>query len=377
MRVKMKKILYLLGMLFLLPIIATAPKKALIFGVTGQDGSYLSEFLLEKGYEVHGVKRCSSSSNTNRIDSLLKKTSHYNNFFLHDGDLSDSGSVRALIQHICPDEIYNLAAQSQVRYSFDTPEQTADINALGVLRILDAIRSVEPTKKIKFYQASSSEMFGKVQEMPQKETTPFYPRSPYGIAKLYAHWITVNYREAYGLFACSGILFNHESPLRGEMFVTRKISLAVAKMYHGIHDILYLGNLDARRDWGYAKDYIEAMWQVLQQESPGDYVIASGETHTVREFVELAFKEIGITVCWQGKGVDEVGYDLETGAILVKIDPQYFRPTEVDVVLGDATKAFKAFGWKASTTLEELVKIMVQEDIKKFPYTYVKKERIV
>jgi GDPmannose 4,6-dehydratase len=364
----MKKLSAVLIIFSVMASTVCSAKKALIFGVTGQDGAYLSEFLLEKGYEVHGIKRCSSTSNTNRIDGLIKKTISYHNFFLHDGDLSDSGSIRTLIQQICPDEIYNLAAQSHVRYSFDTPEQTADINALGVLRILDAIKTLEPIKKIKFYQASSSEMFGKVQEMPQKETTPFYPRSPYGIAKLYAHWMTVNYREAYGVFACSGILFNHESPLRGEMFVTRKITLAVAKVHHGVHDVLYLGNLDALRDWGYAKDYVEAMWQILQQETPGDYVIASGETHTVREFVELAFKEIGIALRWEGKGVNEIGYDSLTGTVLVKIDAQYFRPTEVDIVLGDATKANKMFGWKSSTPLGELVKIMVREDIKRLAY---------
>lgn len=351
--------------LLLLPVNNFAyQKKALIFGVTGQDGAYLADFLLEKGYEVHGVKRASSASTTKRLTFLLKKSVNFNSFFLHDGDLADLGSIISLIQQIDPDEIYNLAAQSHVRVSFDTPEQTADINALGTLRILEAIHVTDAKKKIRFYQASSSEMFGKVRETPQTENTPFYPRSPYGVAKLYAHCITVNYREAYGHFACSGILFNHESPMRGETFVTRKISLAVAKHKLGLGEVIYLGNLDAKRDWGYAKDYVEAMWLILQQDEPGDYVIATGQSHTVREFVELAFKQVGIDIVWQGTGVHEIGLNSVTGEILVKIDPQYFRPSEVDYVLGDATKARRLFGWKATTSFSELVEIMVHEDIK-------------
>jgi len=360
----MKRLLVVGLVLLLLPIYNLANrKKALVFGVTGQDGAYLSEFLLQKGYEVHGVKRASSASTTQRLNLLLKKSVNYTNFFLHDGDLADLGSIINLIQQVDPDEIYNLAAQSHVRVSFDTPEQTADINALGALRILEAIHVTDPHKKIRFYQASSSEMFGKVRETPQKETTPFYPRSPYGVAKLYAHCITVNYREAYDHFACSGILFNHESPYRGETFVTRKISLAVAKHRLGIGEILYLGNLDARRDWGYAKDYVEAMWLILQQDQPDDYVIATGESHTVREFIELAFRQVGIDIAWQGSGIDEIGLNKATGEALVKIDPQYFRPSEVDYVLGDATKAFTLFGWKSTTSFNELVKIMVENDI--------------
>jgi len=342
------------------------PKKALIFGVTGQDGTYLSEFLLEQGYEVHGVRRRSStSSNTERIDYLSENMLYEGRFFLHYGDLSDSGSIHTLVQEINPDEVYNLAAQSHVGISFSLPEQTSDIDALGVLRILEAIRKTGNAKKTKFYQASTSELFGKVRTIPQTESTPFYPRSPYAVAKLYAYWITVNYREAYGMYACNGILFNHESPLRGENFVTRKITQAVAKIHAGLQETLSLGNLDAKRDWGYAKDYVIAMWSMLQQEKPADYVIATGQTHTVREFVELAFKEVGITICWNGQGVDEVGFDQATGRVLVKVDPQYYRPTEVDFLLGDATKAHLELNWKPATSFQDLVKIMMHEDVKR------------
>jgi len=338
----------------------TLKKKALIFGITGQDGAYLTEFLLKKGYEVHGVKRRSSTFNTQRIDFLYKEDS----LFLHYGDLSDSSSINKLIKNIQPDEIYNLGAQSHVKVSFDQPEYTADIDALGVLRILEAIKNAELIKKTKFYQASSSEMYGKVQEKPQTEKTPFYPRSPYAVAKQFGHWITKNYREAEGLFACSGILFNHESPLRGETFVTRKISRAVARIKKGIDKILYLGNLDASRDWGYAKDYVEAMWLMLQQDTADDYVIATNETHTVREFVELAFKEIGIEIIWKNSGLDEIGVDKNTGITYVAIDPKYFRPSEVDYLLGDYAKAYKKLRWKPKTTFKELVSLMVQSDLK-------------
>ncbi|GMU19296.1 MAG: GDP-mannose 4,6-dehydratase [Candidatus Babeliales bacterium] len=338
-------------------------KKALIFGITGQDGAYLAELLLQKKYEVHGVKRRSSSFNTQRINHLYHDPHVYgNNFILHYGDLADSMCIAKLINDILPDEIYNLGAQSHVRVSFDIPEYTADIDALGTLRILEAIKNCP--HKIKFYQASSSEMYGKVQEIPQNERTPFYPRSPYGCAKLFSYWITVNYREAYDIFACNGILFNHESPYRGETFVTRKITRAVAKVAMGKSEILYLGNLDAKRDWGYAKDYVEAMWLMLQQEQPGDYVIATGKTYSVREFVELAYKEIGITIVWKGHNFDEVGIDRATGNILVAIDPIYFRPTEVDLLIGDSSYAQQTLGWQPKTSLQELVKIMVSYDIK-------------
>lgn len=339
-----------------------AHKKALIFGITGQDGAYLAEFLLEKGYQVHGVKRRSSSFNTQRINYLYQDP-HIKDqsFILHYGDLADSMCIAKLIQEIQPDEVYNLGAQSHVRVSFDIPEYTADIDALGTLRILEAIKNCP--KKIKFYQASSSEMYGKVQEVPQTEQTPFYPRSPYGCAKLFSYWITVNYREAYNIFACNGILFNHESPIRGETFVTRKITRAVAATALGKANILYLGNLDAQRDWGYAKDYVQAMWLMLQQEQPDDYVIATGQTYSVRSFVELAYKEIGITIIWQGNGFDEVGIDESTGKTLVAIDPAYFRPTEVDLLIGDPTYAKNKIGWEPKTSLHELVKIMVTSDI--------------
>jgi GDPmannose 4,6-dehydratase len=339
-------------------------KTALIFGVTGQDGAYLSELLLEKGYTVHGVIRRSSSFNTSRIDHLYKDT-HENNvkFFLHYGDLTDSSNIHTLIHKIMPDEIYNLGAQSHVRVSFEVPEYTADTVGLGALRILEAINSVKDLKKIKYYQASSSEMFGKVQAVPQNEQTDFYPRSPYGVAKLFAHWITVNYRESYNIFACSGILFNHESPIRGETFVTRKITRAVANILAGKQDMLYLGNLDAKRDWGYAKDYVEAMWLMLQQDEPSDYVIATGETHSVREFAECAFNEIGINLVWRGTGVNEVGYDKSSGREFVKIDPKYFRPAEVDLLIGDANYAKTKLGWRPKTSFQELVKIMLENDL--------------
>ncbi len=337
-------------------------KKALIFGITGQDGAYLAEFLLDKGYEVHGVKRRSSSFNTDRINHLYQDRHHQEaNFYLHYGDLADSACIAKLINEILPDEVYNLGAQSHVRVSFDIPEYTADIDAIGALRILEAIKNA--SKPIKYYQASSSEMFGKVQEIPQSENTPFYPRSPYGCAKVFGYWITVNYREAYGIFACNGILFNHESPIRGETFVTRKITRAIARIKNEEQDVLYLGNLDAKRDWGYAKDYVEAMWLMLQQETPDDYVIATGEAYSVRDFVELAFKEIDIDIQWEGTGFDEKGIDKKTGKVLVAIDPIYFRPTEVDLLIGDATKAKKILQWQPKTDFKTLVKIMVEADL--------------
>lgn len=336
-------------------------KVALITGITGQDGSYLAELLIEKGYEVHGLIRRSSSPNTSRIDNLIKSSS--NRLFLHYGELTDSSSMTNLIKKVNPDEIYNLAAQSFVWASFEVPEFTAMVDGIATLIILDAIKSLNLINKTKFYQASTSEMFGKVQEIPQKETTPFYPRSPYGAAKLYAHWITINYREAYNIFACSGILFNHESPRRGLEFVTRKITNTIAKIKFGLEDKLVLGNLDAKRDWGYAKDYVEAMWLILQQDHPEDYVIATGQTRSVREFIELAFNHVGIKINWQGKDVNEVGLDSKTGKVLVSIDSKYFRPTEVDLLIGDPTKAEKNLGWKSKTSLEELVKLMVENDL--------------
>jgi len=334
-------------------------KVALITGITGQDGAYLAELLLEKGYVVHGIKRRSSSFNTARIDHLYRDPHERNvNFFMHYGDLTDSTNLIRIIQEVQPDEIYNLAAQSHVQVSFETPEYTANSDGLGTLRLLEAIRILGLEKKTKFYQASTSELYGKVQEIPQKETTPFYPRSPYAAAKLYAYWITINYREAYGIFACNGILFNHESPSRGETFVTRKITMAAAKIKYGMQERLYLGNLDAKRDWGFAKDYVEAMWLMLQQETPDDYVIATGETHSVREFTELTFKELGIDVIWQGKGVEEVGIDATTGEIIVEIDPGYYRPTEVELLI----KAREKLGWEPKVKMEELVKIMIKSD---------------
>lgn len=339
-------------------------KVALITGITGQDGAYLAEFLLRKGYIVHGVKRRSSMFNTSRIDHLYKDIHEEEvKFFLHYGDLTDSTNLIRIIQQVQPDEIYNLAAQSHVQVSFETPEYTANSDALGTLRILEAIRILGLTKKTKFYQASTSELYGLVQETPQKETTPFYPRSPYAVAKMYGYWITVNYREAYGIYACNGILFNHESPIRGETFVTRKITRAVARIKLGLQKNLYLGNLDSKRDWGYAGDYVKAMWMMLQQEQPEDFVIATGEMHTVREFVEFAFKHVGIDIAWRGTGVDQKGMDAATGNVLVQIDPRYFRPTEVELLLGDPTKAREKLGWTPKTTLKELVCMMVDEDL--------------
>ncbi len=337
----------------------------MITGVTGQDGAYLAEFLLDKGYTVHGIKRRASSFNTDRIDHLYQDPhDSRRRFILHYGDLTDATNLIRIIQEVQPDEIYNLAAQSHVAVSFETPEYTANADALGTLRLLEAIRILGLEKKTRFYQASTSEMYGKVRETPQTETTPFYPRSPYGAAKVYAYWICVNYREAYGIYACNGILFNHESPVRGETFVTRKITRALARIKLGLQEKLYLGNLDARRDWGHARDYVEAQWLMLQQPEPDDYVIATGIQCSVREFVQLAFAEIGVDIKWQGKGVDEKGIDKKTNTVLIEIDPQYFRPTEVDTLLGDPSKARDKLGWVAGTTLQELVAEMVREDLK-------------
>ncbi|MBQ7151032.1 MAG: GDP-mannose 4,6-dehydratase [Synergistaceae bacterium] len=342
-------------------------KKALITGITGQDGAYLTSFLLRKGYEVHGLKRRSSLFNTARIDGFYKDLhDEGHKFFLHYGDLTDASNLIRMVQKIQPDEIYNLAAQSHVRVSFEAPEYTADSDGLGTLRLLEAIRILGLEGHTKFYQASTSELYGKVQEIPQKETTPFYPRSPYAAAKLYAYWITVNYREAYNMFACNGILFNHESELRGETFVTRKITRAAAKISLGLQDKTYLGNLNSKRDWGHSEDYVEAMWLILQQEKPEDFVIATGETHSVREFAELAFKEVGINIEWQGQGVNEKGIDSKTGRVVIEIDPQYFRPTEVDLLLGDPSKAEKVLGWKRKVSFEELVRRMVKYDLEVF-----------
>ncbi len=341
-------------------------KTALITGITGQDGAYLAEFLLNKGYIVHGIKRRSSSFNTERIDHLYRDPHERNvNFFMHYGDLTDSTNLIRIIQETQPDEIYNLAAQSHVQVSFETPEYTANSDAVGTLRLLEAIRILGLEKKTRFYQASTSELYGKVQEIPQSETTPFYPRSPYGAAKLYAYWVTVNYREAYGIYACNGILFNHESPIRGETFVTRKITMAVARIKKGLQDKLYLGNLDAKRDWGFAGDYVEAMWLMLQQDEPEDFVIATGKMHSVREFVDMAFAEVGIHLKWRGMGADEVGIDDETEKVVVEIDPRYYRPTEVELLLGDPTKAKEKLGWEAKVGLRELVKMMVEGDMGK------------
>ncbi|MBL7890008.1 MAG: GDP-mannose 4,6-dehydratase [Bacteroidetes bacterium] len=342
-------------------------KVALITGVTGQDGAYLTEFLLNKGYIVHGLKRRSSLFNTDRIDHLYKDQHEKQvKFFLHYGDLTDSTNLIRIIQETQPDEIYNLAAQSHVKVSFETPEYTANADAIGTLRILEAIRILKLENKTRFYQASTSEMYGYVQEIPQKETTPFYPRSPYGVAKVYGFWITKNYREAYNMYACNGILFNHESPLRGETFVTRKITRAAAKIHLGLQDKLFLGNLDAERDWGHAKDYVEGMWMMLQQKEADDYVLATGKKITVRKFVELAFAEVGITLKWEGKGVDEKGINTANGKTLVEVDPAYFRPTEVDLLIGDASKAKKNMGWEPKHTLEQLVKEMMASDLKLF-----------
>ncbi len=354
---------YLLMLILFLCVHTLVPKIAMITGVNGQDGAYLAEFLLDKGYEVHGIKRRTSTINTQRIDHLYENLHYKGRFFLHYGDLTDSANLMHLIEKIRPDEIYNLAAQSHVQVSFEMPLYTADVDALGPLRILEAIRSLSDEKKIKFYQASTSEMFGLVQEIPQTEKTPFYPRSPYGVAKLYGHWITKNYREAYGTFACSGILFNHESPIRGETFVTRKISRAAARIAYGVQDKLFLGNLDAWRDWGHARDYVEAMWLILQQDQPDDFVIATGENHSVREFVERTFAEIGFEIAWQGTGVNEIGYDRLTGRELIFIDSRYFRPAEVDFLIGDFSKAYAQLGWKPKITFQELVKEMIEYEI--------------
>ena len=339
-------------------------KKALITGITGQDGSYLAEFLLDKDYEVHGMIRRASSFNRDRIEHLYKDPHGKSiSLFLHYGDLTDSSNMNRMLEHVEPDEIYNLAAQSHVRVSFDVPEYTADVDAIGTLRLIDAIK--ETGIKSRFYQASTSELYGKVREVPQSEKTPFYPRSPYGVAKLYAYWIVVNYREAYGLHASNGILFNHESPRRGENFVTRKITLGAAAIKAGKQECLYLGNLDAKRDWGYAPDYVRAMWLMLQQQKPDDYVIASGETHAVREFVEKSFDALDIALEWRGKGVDEVGVEKALGRVIVRIDPKYFRPTEVDLLLGDPSKAKTTLSWKPSVTFDELVGIMAKADYDK------------
>jgi len=340
-------------------------KTALITGITGQDGAYLAELLLAKGYHVHGVKRRASSFNTDRIDHLYQDPHEKNvRLQLHYGDLTDSTNLIRIIQEVQPDEIYNLAAQSHVAVSFETPEYTANSDAVGTLRVLEAIRILGLEKKTKFYQASTSEMFGKVQEIPQKETTPFYPRSPYGAAKVYAYWITVNYREAYGLFACNGILFNHESPLRGETFVSRKITRALTRIHVGLQESLHLGNLDSRRDWGHARDYVRAQWLMLQQQSPEDFVIATGKQYSVRDFVVAAGARLGMRIEWRGEGVDEVGIDAVSGKTLVRVDPRYFRPTEVETLLGDATKAREKLGWVAEVGFPELVADMVESDLK-------------
>lgn len=351
-------------------------KKALITGITGQDGSYLAELLLEKGYEVHGIIRRSSSFNTGRIDHLYNNPEILNKkLFLHYGDLVDVSSLHRILESVQPDEIYNLAAQSHVKVSFEMPDYTAQVDALGTLRFIDAIKEMK--LKTKFYQASTSELYGKVQKIPQDENTPFYPRSPYAVAKLYAYWIIVNYREAYNIFACNGILFNHESPRRGETFVTRKITRGAARIVHGLQDKIALGNLDAKRDWGYAPEFCEGMWLILQQNEPDDYVLATGETHSVREFAELTFKELGIEIDWIGKGVNEKGYvksifdngyelkNIKKDKIVIEVDPRYFRPTEVDILIGDATKAKQKLGWQPKTTFKELVKIMTKADYDK------------
>lgn len=339
-------------------------QKALITGITGQDGAYLAEFLLAKGYEVHGIKRRTSLFNTQRIDHLYRDPHEPGvRFFLHHGDMTDSSSLMHIIQKVQPDEIYNLAAQSHVAVSFEEPEYTANADALGTLRILEAIRTLGLTNKTRFYQASTSELFGKVQEIPQRETTPFYPRSPYAAAKLYAYWITVNYREAYGIYACNGILFNHESPIRGETFVTRKITRALARIKLGLQDCLYLGNLDAKRDWGHARDYVEAMWLMLQQPQPDDFVIATGEQYSVRDFVNAAARELEMEIRWEGEGVEEKGFDAQ-GRCIIAVDPRYFRPTEVETLLGDAAKARGKLGWRPRVTFAELVREMVQADLK-------------
>ena len=338
-------------------------KTALITGVTGQDGAYLAELLLEKGYTVHGIKRRSSSFNTGRIDHLYQDP-HFRKlpFILHYGDMTDATNLIRIVQEVKPDEIYNLAAQSHVQVSFDTPEYTANADAMGAMRLLEAIRILGLTEKTRFYQASTSELYGKVQEIPQSETTPFYPRSPYAVAKLYGYWITVNYREAYNMFACNGILFNHESPIRGETFVTRKITRAAVRIARGVQEKLFLGNLSAQRDWGHAKDYVEGMWRMLQQDEPDDFVLATGVTHTVRSFCAMAFHHLGIKLRWEGEGANERGINEATGVPIIEIDPRYFRPTEVDLLIGDATKAKDKLGWTPTYTLEEMVAEMVESD---------------
>ena len=340
-------------------------KVALITGITGQDGAYLAEFLLNRGYVVHGIKRRSSLFNTQRVDHLYRDPhEEKTNFFMHYGDLSDSSNLIRIIQETRPDELYNLAAQSHVQVSFETPEYTANSDGLGTLRLLEALRVLKMEQRVRFYQASTSELFGKAREIPQTETTPFYPRSPYGVAKLYSYWIIVNYREAYGIHASNGILFNHESPIRGETFVTRKITRAVARIKLGLQQKLFLGNLKAKRDWGFAGDYVEAMWLMLQQDEPGDYIIATGEARTVREFCQLAFREAGIELAWEGQGIEEKGLDQKTGRVLVEVDPAYFRPTEVEMLLGDASKAREKLGWTPKLSFRELIKMMVESDLK-------------
>lgn len=350
----------------------TSQKKALITGITGQDGSYLAEFLLEKNYEVHGIKRRSSSFNTARIDHLYKDPHDGNsNFILHYGDLTDSTNLIRIIQNVKPDEIYNLGAQSHVAVSFESPEYTANSDALGTLRILEAIRILGLNKKTKIYQASTSELYGKVQDIPQKETTPFYPRSPYGVAKLYAYWITINYREAYGIFASNGILFNHESPRRGETFVTRKITRGLTRINFGLEKCIYLGNINSKRDWGHAKDYVKMQWLMLQQEKPDDYVIATGRCETIRKFIEISAQKLGWSkntnepgIIWEGEGINEIGRRADNDEIVIRIDPRYFRPTEVDLLVGDTSKAFKKLGWVPEITLEDLIEEMIKEDSK-------------
>lgn len=347
-------------------------KKALITGITGQDGAYLADFLLKKGYEVHGIKRRASSFNTARVDHLYHDTHEKDvRFFMHYGDLTDSSNLIRIIQEIQPEEIYNLAAQSHVKVSFETPEYTANADGLGTLRILEAIRILKLEKKTRFYQASTSELFGKVQEIPQKETTPFYPRSPYAVAKLYAYWITVNYREAYGMYACNGILFNHESPVRGETFVTRKITRGLARIKIGLQDTLYLGNLNARRDWGHARDYVEMQWLMLQQDEPEDYVIATGIQYSVRELIEIAAQQLNISIRWEGEGPDEKGIEKETGQIIIAVDPSYYRPTEVSELLGDASKAREKLGWEPVTSFEELIAEMIEADMEEAQKDYL------
>lgn len=353
-------------------------KRALITGITGQDGAYLAEFLLKKGYVVHGIKRRSSSFNTGRIDHLYQEPHIHadRNFILHYGDVTDATSLIRVIKEVNPDEIYNLAAQSHVAVSFETPEYTAQSDALGVLRILEAIRILGLEKKTRFYQASTSELFGNSKNIPQNEQTPFYPRSPYAAAKLYAYWITVNYREAYGIYACNGILFNHESPIRGETFVTRKITRALARHVYGLQDVLYVGNLDARRDWGYARDYVEAMWLMLQQEQADDFVIATGESHSVREFIEAACQFLEIKLEWRGKGTHECGVDVATGAVIVRIDERYFRPTDVDYLQGDARKAYEQLGWRPRVSFTELVYLMLRSDLDAARLESIKQDQI-